>query len=1231
MSKNKIAKLLLVLGIGTATAFTGLAVSGCNPDEGGSGTGGGGGQVQQKDEYTVTFNLNGAPGTAPASAKVEQGEKVSEPAEPKWENHNFDGWFTAADGGEEWNFENSVSGNLTLYAHWTLNSQGGGDQGGGDEQKTEYTIKFEVGGGSAVQEQKVVKDGKATRPQPPTYGEYTFAGWFTDENFESEYDFDSPVTGNVTLYAKWTEMVSTSVDFVRAATELGSPSANVTVSGTYTYAGKITFPNGYRFEPTTTGNNSTGAATGCVNTQGKAEMVITLSGDTNSISVYGRGASSGKDSSLKLVSVAEDGTETDLEQSQGVGSGAYFAAPLKKDNLPAGTYKIYTDGSVRIFELVISEMLTLGTPESMELVPANVDFLLGREVTAAGLVAQVTYSNGSEKSQANLQADLSGVDNTKAGEYTVPVTYTENGVTLTQEYTVYVYAVTAVELATYTTNGNKQTTFQQVYKAGSTFSADGLTVVATAACGQKQLNFNLNSNEYEYTAPDLAAEGAKTFTVTAKTSVTGGEAISQSLTINVVGEATAEQNTLTLSVDASKDVSATNFKTITDALVYLKQLNLAEDVIKVINIADGEYNEKVFIDIPNVQLIGSDTNTPNHTTDNGVVIVFNAIAGAKEPSGGSYGTNGSATVTVAAGATGFVARNITFKNHYNTYELYQQSLGISSDSQAVALLVESPKAMFFGCKLTSYHDTLYSNKGNHYYEKCWIEGHTDYIFGQDAHAYFNDCDIFSIGAGAEEKNGGYVVALKPSASTYYFVFNNCRFDADENTKEGSVALGRAWGADMKMAVLNSVISAKFSTAAHTKGTGSGERYCTMSGNEPNPLNMLEYNNTGAGAIAASLDNTCTVMDAAASGAYGLDKLADIIGWNPSSTYYTVTLHYGEQTFTLSVQENGVLTEEQILAALGGTYAGYKLKGVYTDAQMQSAYDYEPVTSTVDLYLSLEEGDLVYDKDATIDFADYEGTLEGTTGKYKGVEIDATNGKVRANQNSVQVNPGTVFKIHVAENATVTVEFYQTYGGPDAVEISEAVEGVVTITVKADATTTYTSGVYIVAFKVAYPHSGITFSASDWEAQGWEVGDIQAKTGTNLKGLNCDLMDNEYFTLSTTDNYYLNAVGEKAGGKATAADGTEFTCGFVPTGNNKTLTLTAKQDITFTVYFTMTDSSWSDKKATLNWTVVGQGESGQSAETAKASVAYMQQITLKAGDVCTMTAASRLVLFAIVVD
>lgn len=1113
--------------------------------------------------------------------------------------------------------------------------------GGGQQQeqpKTEYTVNFDLNGGSgtAPAAQKVESGEKLAAVTDPSHPDgLEFDGWWTAKEGGTKWNFETDtVTAGMTLFAHWKskggkpddnpggeiefEDVTTDVPLTELWEHFGNSNK---LAEDYT-VGAVTFSAGVYFD-------STGGITGNTVNNQKKKIWFDLQGSVNSIKFDAKGGSS-----FTLILYTEDGTEV-----KNFGTITSVQTGLVADELPAGKYYLLSeDGSGRLGNISYTQRLEKGTPASIDVKATEVDFLLNRQFGIMGVSATVTYTNGGTRA-VNLTAenfDSSAVDMTKVGTYTVTVSYTENDETVHGSYDVNVYGADSIKLATSITNGNSQTNFNQVYKVGGTFSTAGLTVVANAKCGTQEKQFVLNADEYTANTPNLSAVGEVNFTVTAANKVMGGNtAATATLPIAVVGAATVENNTVTLSVDANKAVSATNFKTITDAIAYLGQLNLGADVVKVINIADGVYNEKVYINMPNVQLIGSDTVKPNHEKDNGVVIVYDAIAGNTDAAGHSYGTNGSATVTIGANATDFVAKNITFKNYYNTYELYQQSLQMSSDSQAVALYVDSTKATFTGCKLTSYHDTLYSNKGNHYYEQCWIEGHTDYIFGQDARAYFNDCDIFSIGAGVDVANGGYITALKPSnaASDYYFVYNNCRFDADENTKEGSVALGRAWGADMKMVVMNSTISAKFSTAAHMAGTGSAQRYCTMSGNEPKPGNMLEYNNTGDGAITASIENTCTVIDAAKAAAYDLDNLENIIGWNPAATYYTVTIHYGELTFTLSAKENSVLTLEQIKAALGGSYASYTLTGVYTDAVCQSAYDYEPINSTVDLYITLEEGEIIYDKTTTIDISDYEGTLQNATGKYKGIEIDATNGKVRGNSNSVQVNPGTIFKIHVNEGATVTVNYYQSYGSEGDITVSEVVDGVITLTV-VDNGPSAGSNIYVVSFTVTYgsttpqPGEGFSLSTNDAEANGWTVG--EDKAGTNLKGLVDAVTDNAYFTVSTADNYYLNPIGDKAGNKATAEDGTVFTSGFVPTGNNKTLTITAKQDVTLNIYYTMTDGSWSDKSASLVWTVTGQGESGQSLATNSASVAYIQQITLKAGDVCAMTGANRLVLFAITV-
>ncbi|RYQ12463.1 InlB B-repeat-containing protein [Bifidobacterium pseudolongum] len=72
------------------------------------------------DKHTVKFDSNG--GSAVASATVDYGKPVAQPAAPTRTGYAFDGWYTAKDGGSKYDFSKPVTGNLTLYAHWTANT-----------------------------------------------------------------------------------------------------------------------------------------------------------------------------------------------------------------------------------------------------------------------------------------------------------------------------------------------------------------------------------------------------------------------------------------------------------------------------------------------------------------------------------------------------------------------------------------------------------------------------------------------------------------------------------------------------------------------------------------------------------------------------------------------------------------------------------------------------------------------------------------------------------------------------------------------------------------------------------------------------------------------------------------------------------------------------------------------------------------------------------------------------
>lgn len=63
-----------------------------------------------------------------------------------------------------------------------------------------YTVTFNTMGGSTVEQKIVTSGGKVEKPTDPTKTGYTFSGWY---NGESAFDFETAITENLTLTARW--------------------------------------------------------------------------------------------------------------------------------------------------------------------------------------------------------------------------------------------------------------------------------------------------------------------------------------------------------------------------------------------------------------------------------------------------------------------------------------------------------------------------------------------------------------------------------------------------------------------------------------------------------------------------------------------------------------------------------------------------------------------------------------------------------------------------------------------------------------------------------------------------------------------------------------------------------------------------------------------------------------------------------------------------------------------
>ena len=140
--------------------------------------------------YTVKLETNGGM-PEPAEQKIEEGKKADKPADPAKEGYKFVDWYTEAECINRFDFATPISQNITLYARYV------------PVETQTYTVTFDSNGGTEVPPQTVLEGEKATKPADPTTLSDEFDGWYIDKNFDKEFDFNTPITGDMTLYAKW--------------------------------------------------------------------------------------------------------------------------------------------------------------------------------------------------------------------------------------------------------------------------------------------------------------------------------------------------------------------------------------------------------------------------------------------------------------------------------------------------------------------------------------------------------------------------------------------------------------------------------------------------------------------------------------------------------------------------------------------------------------------------------------------------------------------------------------------------------------------------------------------------------------------------------------------------------------------------------------------------------------------------------------------------------------------
>ena len=1125
-AKKILSRLFLGLFCISGVTLSAVTLASCNDTE------------VEVAEYTITFNTDG--GSSVSSVKVKDGEKVAKPStNPTKEGYTFKHWSTTK-GGSEYDFSTAVSGNLTLYAVWEENAP---------EPVTTYTVTFVTGeGGSPVQNQTVNAGAKATKPTTnPTKNGYTFKHWSTTEN-GSEYDFNTAVNKNLTLYAVWEEnsdvppVNTVTVKFVVPDEASSLPPDDQEISsgekatkpadpemGGYKFKHWSTTENGEAYDfntPVTTnltlyavfeknpeqieyeevtrvldvtrtdfevdadGKTVNDEVVGyftlgkgmkaegdCYNTQGKLITFTTSSEGVLTVNMKG-----GSKDLTKYSIYDENGVEI-------------LSVPFTNNdgqktitwNIPeAGTYSFGGDKSVRIYSMQYTEMVEKSDPASIEVTTLpEVNFLEGSEFNSNGINVTLHYENGRTDVVEGIVTPLTAEQMSTPGQYDVTVTYNVSGFDpFTTTYKVTVYGLESLSLSSYDYANKTVLPVQKIFLLNDPFNYNNLVVTAHASVmiGKQELthDFVLSSDDYSVQTPDLSSIGDKEVIVKS----TLNEEIKKSYLINVVNNVVSDvEKDITINVVESGEVvvnaEGITFSSINDALKYLELVKIADKAIKTINIAEGTYKEKIEVVLPNVHFVGAN----NADLSKETLISWKDYNGKNVPSGlGVYSTDGSSTVTISASAVGFEASNISFENEINTLEEYNSLKKITNDTQAVAVMVEADQSKFTNVRFSGYQDTLYARNGRQYYINCYIEGRTDYIFGEDATAIFVNSEIHHLPSpsGDANKNGGYVIATKgtnadkenPTIVNYGYIFDNCTFTAAQDVVDGTVSIARGWDDYMTVMVMNSELGAHISKEAYGEATldadgstpakdNKNDRYGKMNA-DPDPSRLLEYNNTGEGAISQSLDKTCTVYTTPEEASAYLDEegnldLLQVYGKDTNNVPYdcdwtagliknNATINYYDGEQLLYTQYDYVDTTLDSLWT-APTKEGLTFVGWYTTSTFEEGTEYNieaKLTETTNLYAKYEAG-VILDELITFDNLIGTGFEKGdmiTDGKYISFAMEASSSKSTATENVGTSNDGSnrtfnsfllpsgskrIYQITAKQNVSVILYYTVTNG------------------------------------------------------------------------------------------------------------------------------------------------------------------------------------------------------------
>jgi len=297
--------------------------------------------------------------------------------------------------------------------------------------------------------------------------------------------------------------------------------------------------------------------------------------------------------------------------------------------------------------------------------------------------------------------------------------------------------------------------------------------------------------------------------------------------------------TITVAQDGSGD-----FTSIQKAINSIRDFGPAEALVK---IKAGTYHEKIVIPSSKHKITFQGANKEN------TIITNDDYSGKTDALGEKMTTFNSYTFLVMS--DDIKISDITIQN------------SSCNQGQAVALHVEGDRFMMKNSNILGCQDTVYTG-GNHsrqYYENCFIEGTTDFIFGS-ATVVFRNCIIKSLA------NSYITAASTDQSKSFGYVFFDCKLIAKEGITK--VFLGRPWRPYAKTVFINTEMGSHIVPEGWNPWKGD-----KMFPDKEKTAFYAEYGSKGEGGNISNRVSWSHQLTKKELKNYTLEKIFN--GWNPN--------------------------------------------------------------------------------------------------------------------------------------------------------------------------------------------------------------------------------------------------------------------------------------------------------------------------------------------------------------